>query len=309
MEDKKVNVKKNNIDISTIILIIIITILILTILGLIFYMNRSKNNFLTIEATVKYKGNNYIIVAEDNTDEYKIITDDDYNIGDRLSLTLDDVNNQLSPKEADVKKIDVISRAVSFTIADDEDNDAQTTESETTTNDNLNANTSTNQKNSSTTSTQTTEDDVVNYIEQINTTAKNSKTLTQELKQGFIRGVDFLFYGGTIKGKTFNELSTKAKLKTLKLFISLDSKIDEKFPNYKNTLSTKYQNIKTKTVEKYLDLTADACEKNLDACSSAKEGLADLKKNFSITWSFIKDAAGSGTSKLKSWYEVWRESK
>ena len=32
----------------------------------------------------------------------------------------------------------------------------------------------------------------------------------------------------------------------------------------------------------------------------------EMKNDFSITWSFIKNIAGVSVNKLKNWYEVWR---
>ena len=138
-------------------------------------------------------------------------------------------------------------------------------------------------------------------------TSKNSGSITSSIKNGFVTIVDFLFYNEPIKGKTFSELSNSAKLSVLKLAVSIDQKVDSYFPGYKETLSDKYNNVKSKVVSKYLDITADICSKNESTCAAAKEGLSDLKKNFSITWSFIKDIAGTGASKLKSWYEVWKD--
>ena len=39
----------------------------------------------------------------------------------------------------------------------------------------------------------------------------------------------------------------------------------------------------------------------------AKAGISELKKSSSLTWKFIKSLTSSSVGKLKSWYEVWRD--
>jgi len=150
------------------------------------------------------------------------------------------------------------------------------------------------------------EEVLVSYIETISNENDENK-----LKNGFVTVVDFLFYGGEIYSKTFIELSNGAKLKIITLALKIDSKIDEYFPDYKesisNTTNKVYTSIKSKLVSLYLDTTVKVCNNNSTLCEDAKEGLGELKKNFNITWEFIKDISGVGLTKLKNWYEIWRE--
>ena len=150
------------------------------------------------------------------------------------------------------------------------------------------------------------EADVVKYVENISLESTGNK-----LKTGFVTTIDFLFYGGEIYGKTFSELSNSAKIKIITLALKIDSKIDEYFPGYKESISTTtnkvYTNIKTKLVTLYLDTTVKICNNNPTLCEDAKQGLTELKQDFGLTWDFIKDISGVGFSKLKDWYEVWRE--
>ena len=71
--------------------------------------------------------------------------------------------------------------------------------------------------------------------------------------------------------------------------------------------NSKNTNLKNKTIELYLDTTATICKDNIELCEDAKIGLGRLKSSFSLTWDFVKEAAGVGLDKLKSWYEVWKE--
>lgn len=151
------------------------------------------------------------------------------------------------------------------------------------------------------------EEDVVSYFEknynEIDGT--NWDNIKDKAKGYFITIVDFIFYNGEIKGHTFNELSTSAKLKIISIALKIDSKIEEYVPCYKETLSDKYNNVKEKLVTLYLDLSVDICKKHEDGCNTAKEIFKDIKDSCKIGWSFIKGLLSAGTSKLKDWYEIY----
>lgn len=154
--------------------------------------------------------------------------------------------------------------------------------------------------------TEVGEEDVVEYVEKV-----SNNSVGDQLKDGFITIVDFLFYDGKIYDKTFKELSNNAKIKVIKLALKIDSKIDEYFPEYKENISKNtnkvYTNLKSKLITIYLDTTVKICNNNPTLCDDAKDGLEDLKQNFGITWDFIKDISDVGIKKLKDWYEVWKE--
>ena len=72
----------------------------------------------------------------------------------------------------------------------------------------------------------------VNYFENIdNSNDKNA------IKEGFVKIVDFIFYGTEINGYTFKSLTNEAKLKIMSIALSLDKKVEEIFPGYKETIS------------------------------------------------------------------------
>ena len=155
---------------------------------------------------------------------------------------------------------------------------------------------------------------VVSYFQNLNKDLDNyssDKNLGKDIKKGFVTVVDFLFYEGTINGKTFRSLSTTAKLETLKLFFAIDKKIEDYFPGYKEDISSTgskiYTDVKSEALKVYMDVTTKVCVDNSDVCKSAKDGLAELKRSFSLTWDYIKDVSEGGISKLKAWYEIWRE--
>ena len=151
------------------------------------------------------------------------------------------------------------------------------------------------------------EEDVVSYFEknynEIDST--NWDNIKDKAKGYFITIVDFIFYNGEIKGRTFNELSTSAKLKIISIALKIDNKIEKYVPGYKETLSDKYNNVKEKLVTLYLDLSVDICKNHEDGCNTAKEIFKDIKDSCKIGWDFIKGLLSAGTSKLKDWYEIY----
>ena len=163
------------------------------------------------------------------------------------------------------------------------------------------------------TTTKPTENDVISYFsskeKSISKTNQEDKTLREKAKETFVTIVDFIFYDKEIKGYTFKELTTSAKLKVIEIALSIDHKIDEYFPDYKDIIKDKYNNIKGKLAVKYLEFTSTLCEKvGEDTCNQAKEDFNNMKESFGFTWELIKELAASGSNKVKEFYETWRDS-
>lgn len=289
-----------------ILIIICIFLIILSGISIIFYVNLKNNKTIEIEATVKILGDNYIVVQDDDGQKYNLTTSDEYKIGDRVDFLLKNPKTKNKYIEGTLVKIETISKDINFYITDNyneenyiEDNDK---DNDKTTNNNIILDEI------------KTEIDVVNYLNNLNNeldTYEQDQNIASSLKEGFITVIDFIFYDGKIEGITFDELSTSAKIKVLQVAFSIDKKIEKHFPNYKETISTNgkkiYSNVKEETIKLYLDITTKVCEDNSDVCQSAKEGLSDLKKSFSLTWDYIKKYSKEGTNKLKEWYKVWKE--
>ena len=276
-----------------------------------FYYNIKKHASITVLAVVKYVGNDYIVVEDENLEEYSLETHDSYNVGDKISFVIKDIKKDSNPKEGTVEKIDTVSKSVQFSIMDNgsDTNASNSVIDEQNQDSNIDSSLDTTSGNSL-----SNEEEIVAYFENLDKNLdlySQNKSLGQSVKEGFVAIVDFLFYEGTIKGKTFHELSASAKIKILKIAFSIDQKIDQYFPGYKEEISSTsnkiYTNVKAKLLESYLDITTEVCENQPDTCVAAKQGLSDLKANFSLTWNFVKDISGVGISKLKSWYEVWKD--
>ena len=293
--------KKNDL---IIILIVIATIL---VLGYLIFFNIKKNTKVEITASVKQTGNNYIIVVDEDDNEYQLNTTKDYEVGDKITATIENIKDT-SPKKCEVLKIDTISKTIEFTIIDKEDDDTinQNTETNSTisTTTNSNNNTQDDIQNESST-------DVISYLSNYYDELEKTNITEKTIKERFVSLVDFIFYDGEINNTTFKELTTETKLKVLHFFLKIDNKIEEKYPNYKNTISSTgnkiYTNAKSKALELYLNTTTEVCNNNESVCETAKEGLKDLKNNFSLTFDFIKTIAGKGIDKIAGWYKIWKE--
>lgn len=177
-------------------------------------------------------------------------------------------------------------------------------------------------------SEEATDEDVVNYvstieneIENMNYTESNKETIKEKLKENFIILTDFIFYDGTIKGKTFNELTTPAKEEILELYEKIDNKIESIYPNYKEEIkdtSTKvYSKAKSMVIslkdylkKSYIDSVGeDTYQKEMEIIKDTKDKVKEktepvidtAKEKTKETYEKTKD-------KLNTWYQGIKES-
>lgn len=172
-----------------------------------------------------------------------------------------------------------------------------------------------------------TEEEITTYISEVNNeidTLLTQEELTEDdkltLTNTFATLTDFIFYNGTIKGKTFNELTTEAKQSIISLYENIDSKIEEKFPGYKENIketSTKtYNNLKEKLTTLKDNLLAsyrkEIGEDNYnDQQELLDESINTMKDSFSPVIDTIveksKEIYEEATTKADSWYQEWKE--
>lgn len=155
------------------------------------------------------------------------------------------------------------------------------------------------------------ENEVVSYFTSLEASAFSSDEVSfkDKAKNAFTTIVDFLFYDSEIKGYTFSELTSSAKLKIIKIALSIDNKIDELFPDYKNTIKEKMTNLKGKAALLYLETTSKLCESvGEDACDEARRDFKNMKESFGFTWELIKSGASQGYNHLKEILDEWYQS-
>lgn len=158
-------------------------------------------------------------------------------------------------------------------------------------------------------------------IDELNNTLKNIEESTQDenfkdkASSTFISIVDFLFYDGTIKGISFDELTEKGKEKVLEISSKIDVKLEEKCPGYKekisNSTSTAYQKaseIIKKGAKNINDFAKSALgDENYQAIIDAKDELVKYSKES------LNYVTGAGSKvfnntkeKLNEWYQNFK---
>lgn len=264
--------------ISTIYKLIGLILFVGILIWVILTMNKSekiveKQNVI-LSGTIVNKGDNYIIIEDSSKNEYLIhgIEEEKYPIGSDVNASVDEViesGNNSTPSTITSPNIDIINEKTENKNADEEII-AYMNETE-------------------------------NYFNDIN--------YQEEIKVRFITIVDFLFYNGKIKGYSLDDLTSKAKLKVLKIALSIDNKIESYLPGYKESITSTgnkiYTGIKTKIIESYLTLTTKICNYDQSLCDSATNDFQEMKNSFSITWNTIKNLVTSGTENIKTWYEIY----
>ncbi len=178
------------------------------------------------------------------------------------------------------------------------------------------------------TSEEVADENVVNYvstieneIENINYTESNKESIKEKLKENFIVLTDFIFYDGTIKGKTFNELSSDAKEEILELYEKIDNKIENVYPNYKEEIkdtSTKaYSKAKEMTIslkeylkKSYIDsIGEDTYQKEMEIIKDTKDQVKEKAEPIIDTAKEkTKETYAKTKDKLNTWYQGIKES-
>lgn len=158
-------------------------------------------------------------------------------------------------------------------------------------------------------------------IDELNNTLKNIEKSTRDenfkdkASSTFISIVDFLFYDGTIKGVTFDELTEKGKEKVLEIASKIDVKLEEKCPGYKETISNSTSKAYQKASEiikngakNINDFAKNALgDENYQAIIDAKDELAKYSKE---ALNFVTGAGSKvfneTKDKLNEWYQNFK---
>lgn len=154
------------------------------------------------------------------------------------------------------------------------------------------------------------EKDVDNLLQE-----EKTETVKDKLKGTFITIVDFIFYDAEIKGIRFDDLTEGAKQNILETANTIDNKIEKSFPGYKETISDKTKsayNKASEVIKKGANSVKDFSkeklgEENYNAIIDAKDELVYYIKNaFDIVGNVTSNLWEQGKSKIKSWYEKFR---
>lgn len=144
---------------------------------------------------------------------------------------------------------------------------------------------------------------------------EKTESAKDKLKGTFVTIVDFIFYDAEIKGIKFDDLTEGAKQNILETANTIDSKIEKSFPGYKETISDKTKKAYNKASEvikrganSVKDFSKEKLgEENYNAIIDAKDELVYYTKNaFDIVGNVTSNLWEQGKSKVKSWYEKFR---
>lgn len=148
----------------------------------------------------------------------------------------------------------------------------------------------------------------------------NKEEIKNAIIDKFISLTDFVFYDGEINGMTFDELKEETKEKIINIYYNIDSKLENRFPSYKEKVTDKYVNIKDKIKNVIEDKRNNLSDDTKTKLDSLKENLINTGKDLKDTATGIyydtkiddvvdsaKDKAidiyNSGKTKVKTWYE------
>lgn len=166
-------------------------------------------------------------------------------------------------------------------------------------------------------------DNFVNYLENVNNEVDkvNDENI---LKNTFITLTDFIFYDREIKKTKFKDLTSSVKEKVLNIYEEIDSKIENKFPGYKeniksNSLRT-YNNIKGKLddlrnniLNNYKNSVGeDEFNDTIDSFNEGKESMNDTINTYKP---YVEDGKAKAKEyiakkkdELNDWYQQYKNS-
>lgn len=166
-------------------------------------------------------------------------------------------------------------------------------------------------------------DNFVNYLENVNNEVDkvNDENI---LKNTFITLTDFIFYDREIKKTKFKDLTSSVKEKVLNIYEEIDSKIENKFPGYKeniksNSLRT-YNNIKDKLddlrnniLNNYKNSVGeDEFNDTIDSFNEGKESMNDTintyKPYVEESKAKAKEYIAQKKDELNDWYQQYKNS-
>lgn len=166
-------------------------------------------------------------------------------------------------------------------------------------------------------------DNFVNYLENVNNEVDkvNDENI---LKNTFITLTGFIFYDREIKKTKFKDLTSSVKEKVLNIYEEIDSKIENKFPGYKeniksNSLRT-YNNIKDKLddlrnniLNNYKNSVGeDEFNDTIDSFNEGKESMTDTintyKPYVEEGKAKAKEYIAQKKDELNDWYQQYKNS-
>ena len=141
-----------------------------------------------------------------------------------------------------------------------------------------------------------------------NTVYDKTSTFLSKVGDKVATMIGFIWYDEEIKGVTSKELSETAKNKILSIYYSVDAKIENKIPNYKEKIKYKYKTISNFIKDKFDDLKYNVDSWLLDTLGKEKyneylEMKKELKEGVNNSVQDMKDVGTFYKEKIKEWYQ------
>jgi len=175
---------------------------------------------------------------------------------------------------------------------------------------NREATTNTNSNNS----TSGKEENIIEYFEKLESqtteilNSKNVSNAKEKVSEFFINIIDFIFYDKEINGVKYDELTNDAKLEILKIAQRMDTSIENKFPNYKEKISSTSKDVYSKVSDKVkegIDYLGDKTEEKIgtDNYNNLQDSYEDMKDSTKNAIDVVGDNVTMAKEKVKTWYE------
>ncbi|MCR5483223.1 MAG: hypothetical protein K6E99_02310 [Bacilli bacterium] len=293
-----------------IVLIFVLTLVLVDFISKKYVSDNYKRAYVEVVSTY----DDFLLAKDvDGDSKYTIKTKDKYKVGDIVYVTYyKDIENPKAIELVMSKETKEDTTEVSIPVEETTTKVVEEVTTKATTKKQVE--TKNEDKNTTKNATNENVDSIVlNYVESVKTKLDNysaNESNKQTAKEYFCNIVDFIFYGGEIKGHTFDELSSSAKAKVVYYALIIDSKIDNKFPGYKDTLSDKYSDIKAKLIGKYIQVVEYVKTNEPELYEGLKRDFLLLKKSVGLTWNVVSSAlkyvGGNIVSLAKEWYENFR---
>jgi len=139
---------------------------------------------------------------------------------------------------------------------------------------------------------------------------KNNKETLEYAKNTFVTLVDFIFLGSSIDDIKFEDLTEEEKQEVLHTCYVIDSKLEEKFPNYKQNIAETKDNFFNKAselIEKGKNNIKEFTDETFsdEFKDSVKQAKEDLKDVASDSWEFLKSFGIESYEKGKQYIKEW----
>lgn len=161
------------------------------------------------------------------------------------------------------------------------------------------------------------EEEIIDMFDQMDSeinellSEENIEACMSEIGDYVATMIGFIWYGEEINGITYDELSESAKEEVKEIYFKVDSSIESKIPNYKETIKDKYTVVASFLKEKgtYLKDKSEDYIKEKVGEDNYNEFIDMQKDDFNDVKDFLNETKEDATKKVDEWYKEKTKSK